>query len=69
MSSTRSYRQAMPREKVLQEILDCAGTQFDPALTGPFVQLDFTEYDAMVARHQGDAQANVGKKHLSEIAA
>lgn len=54
MSSTRSYRQAMPREKVLAEIANCAGTQFDPALTDPFIALDFTEYDAMVRRHQGD---------------
>ena len=56
MSSTRSYRQAMPREKVLEEIANCSGSQFDPALTDPFINLDFTEYDAMVARHQGDAQ-------------
>ena len=55
MSSTRSYRKAMPREKVLAEILNCAGTQFDPTLTDPFVAIDFTEYDAMVARHQGNA--------------
>jgi HD-GYP domain-containing protein (c-di-GMP phosphodiesterase class II) len=55
MSSTRSYRQAMPREKVLEEIANCAGSQFDPSLTDPFVNLDFSEYDAMVARHQGDS--------------
>jgi HD-GYP domain-containing protein (c-di-GMP phosphodiesterase class II) len=55
MSSTRSYRQAMPREKVLAEIANCSGTQFDPALTEPFIAMDLTEYDAMVARHQGDS--------------
>lgn len=54
MSSTRSYRQAMPREKVLAEIAACSGTQFDPSLTEPFIALDFTEYDEMVERHQGD---------------
>lgn len=54
MSSTRSYRQAMPREQVLAEIAACAGTQFDPSLTEPFIRLDFTEYDAMVQRHQGN---------------
>lgn len=53
MSSTRSYRQAMPRDKVLAEIVNCSGTQFDPSLTGPFVALDFNEYDALVQRHQG----------------
>lgn len=56
MSSTRSYRQAMPRDKVLTEIADCSGTQFDPSLTGPFVAMDFSEYDAMVKRHQGASE-------------
>ncbi|MEM6505058.1 MAG: HD-GYP domain-containing protein [Planctomycetota bacterium] len=56
MSSTRSYRQAMPREKVLEEITNCSGTQFDPSLTDPFIALDFSEYDAMVARHQGASE-------------
>ncbi|MEE9211834.1 MAG: HD domain-containing phosphohydrolase [Phycisphaeraceae bacterium] len=51
MSSTRSYRPAMPREKVLDEFRRCAGTQFDPALAELFVTLDFAEYDEMVARH------------------
>lgn len=50
MSSTRSYRPAMPREKVLEEIRRCAGTQFDPGLAMLFVQLDFSEFDAMVER-------------------
>lgn len=52
MSSTRSYRSAMPREKVLAEILRCGGTQFDPALAPEFVKLDFAEYDRMVVEHQ-----------------
>ncbi len=51
MSSTRAYRPAMPREKVLDEFRRCAGTQFDPALAELFVTLDFAEYDEMVARH------------------
>ena len=55
MSSTRSYRQAMDRQEVLDEIAKCSGTQFDPALTEPFIAMDFTEYDKMVARHQGDS--------------
>lgn len=54
MSSTRSYRPAMPRDKVLDEIRRCAGTQFDPGLAALFVCLDFTEYDAMVNRGRAD---------------
>lgn len=49
MSSTRSYRPAMPREKTLGEIQRCAGTQFDPQLATLFLTLDLTEYDRMVA--------------------
>lgn len=51
MSSTRSYRPALPREKVLAEIERCGGTQFDPGLARAFVTLDFSAYDAMVAEH------------------
>jgi hypothetical protein len=37
---------------VLQEILDCAGTQFDPELAPVFVKLDFSEFDRMFAEHR-----------------
>lgn len=52
MSSTRSYRSAMPREKVLAEFARCAGTQFDPALAAAFLTVDLTAYDEMVAKHR-----------------
>jgi len=52
MSSTRSYRPAMPRETVLEEIKNCAGTQFDPELAPLFVKLNFNEYDQMVREHK-----------------
>jgi HD-GYP domain-containing protein (c-di-GMP phosphodiesterase class II) len=52
MSSTRSYRPAMPREVVLEEIRNCAGTQFDPELAPVFVELDFTAYDRLVEKHR-----------------
>ncbi len=62
MSSTRSYRAAMPREQVFEEINKCSGTQFDPSLTGPFLGLDFTEYDEMVERHQGATESDLGSR-------
>jgi len=52
MSSTRSYRPAMPRERVLAEIERCAGSQFDPDLARVFVTLSLGEYDRMVAEHR-----------------
>lgn len=47
MSSTRSYRPAVPREHTLAEIARCSGTQFDPELAPLFLELDFSEYDRM----------------------
>jgi HD-GYP domain-containing protein (c-di-GMP phosphodiesterase class II) len=49
MSSSRSYRAAMPRDKVLEEIRRCAGTQFDPELVGPFLKINLDEYDRMLS--------------------
>jgi HD-GYP domain-containing protein (c-di-GMP phosphodiesterase class II) len=51
MSSTRSYRPAMQRDKVLAEIARSAGTQLDPDLASRFAMMDLSEYDAMVERH------------------
>ena len=57
MSSTRSYRRAMPRGHVLGEIERSAGTQHDPSLVPLFLGLDLSEYDRMVARAMGQASS------------
>jgi HD-GYP domain-containing protein (c-di-GMP phosphodiesterase class II) len=44
MSSTRTYRPALPLDTVLAEIQRCAGAQFDPALAKVFITLDFSAY-------------------------
>ena len=51
MSSTRTYRPALPLEVVLKEILRCAGHQFDPALAELFVTLDFEPYKKSIEEH------------------
>lgn len=51
MSSNRSYRPALSREKVLAEIARCAGTQHDPEIAQALLRMDLSEFDAMVARH------------------
>jgi len=56
MSSTRTYRSAMDREKVMQEIADCAGVQFDPRLAEVFHTIDFTIYDRLVIKHHEESQ-------------
>lgn len=66
MSSTRSYRPAMTREHVLDEIRRCAGTQFDPALIDPFLRIDLTDYDRMV--EQSHAKALPAQSPISRAA-
>ena len=41
----------MSRERVLAELQQCAGSQFDPTLVPIFISLDFAEYDRMVSEH------------------
>jgi HD-GYP domain-containing protein (c-di-GMP phosphodiesterase class II) len=55
MSSNRAYRSGLDRDKVFAEFRKCAGSQFDPELVEPFLQLDFSVYDDMVAHHKAQA--------------
>lgn len=58
MSSSRSYRPAMPREKVLAEIARCAGTQFDPSVVEAFQRIDLSEYDRLMTRQAASAETS-----------
>jgi HD-GYP domain-containing protein (c-di-GMP phosphodiesterase class II) len=55
MSSSRTYRRAMPRDKVFAEMIRCQGTQFDPSIIPVFIGMDLTEYDRLLARDAGEA--------------
>jgi HD-GYP domain-containing protein (c-di-GMP phosphodiesterase class II) len=48
MSSTRSYRPALPRTEVFAELRLKAGSQFDPGLVERFLSMDFGSYDRLV---------------------
>ena len=48
MTSTRTYRHAMPLASALVEIRRCAGAQFDPALAEAFVGLGANRLAALV---------------------
>jgi HD-GYP domain-containing protein (c-di-GMP phosphodiesterase class II) len=50
MISTRAYRPALPRQRVLEEIRNCSGSQFDPRLAEIFVKLDFDEFDRLLGQ-------------------
>ncbi len=65
MSSNRAYRSAMTRDTVLGEIRKCAGTQFDPELAMLFVEMDFNEYDRMVAKHVRQAAIDAQGKRAA----
>jgi hypothetical protein len=64
MSSTRSYRPAMPREKVLAEMRRCAGSQFDAALVPAFLRISLATFDRLVAKH---AASEIAPPTLPEI--
>ena len=45
MSSTRSYRSALPRATVLAELTKGAGKQFAPEVLEAFMKVDLSGYD------------------------
>lgn len=45
MTSKRSYREALPLEKVIEEIERCSGTQFDPAIASAFLDILKNNYN------------------------
>ena len=58
MSSNRAYRAGLSRERVFEELRSCMGTQFDPDLVEPFLELDFEIYDSMVSKHKSQDPVN-----------
>jgi HD-GYP domain-containing protein (c-di-GMP phosphodiesterase class II) len=62
MSSTRTYRKTLSRREAIQEILDCAGTQFDPELAPIFVKLDFSEFDRLFDEHRAKERKALKEK-------
>ncbi len=48
MTSKRTYRDALPIEKVKEEIERCKGTQFDPKIADIFLDILNNEYDKIL---------------------
>ena len=48
MTSKRTYRDAVPIEKVKEEIERCSGTQFDPEIAKLFLNILNNEYDSIL---------------------
>lgn len=66
MTSNRVYRKRLTDEEVREEILRCAGTQFDPALARIFVKL-LDEGKIMAETFDGMALDTAGKLRISTI--
>ena len=62
MSSSRTYRSAMTRETVLNEMREVVGTQFDPVLAEIFFGLDFSEWERLMIDHQERAPITNGEE-------
>jgi putative nucleotidyltransferase with HDIG domain len=52
MTSSRTYRKALPLEVALTEIRRCAGTQFDPGLSDTFLGIGAEPLRALLHQHQ-----------------
>ncbi|HWP40223.1 MAG TPA: HD-GYP domain-containing protein, partial [Tepidisphaeraceae bacterium] len=52
MTSSRTYRKALPLEVALTEIRRCSGTQFDPELTDAFLRIRVERFRELLASHQ-----------------
>jgi HD-GYP domain-containing protein (c-di-GMP phosphodiesterase class II) len=58
MTSTRTYRKALPLEVTLADIRRCSGTQFDPGLTEAFFRIGMDRLRE-VMRHQSGNRLDV----------
>jgi putative nucleotidyltransferase with HDIG domain len=60
MTTTRSYRAALPRDRAAQEIGDCSGTQFDPDVVAAVLAVAYFEAQEVAADR-------VGRQALAEL--
>jgi putative nucleotidyltransferase with HDIG domain len=51
MTSSRTYRKAMPLQVAMTEMRRCSGTQFDPSLTDAFLRISTEELRDLLKNH------------------
>lgn len=70
MASARPYRQAMPVDQAVQELVRAAGSQFDPTVVEAFLQVPVEELEAIRAEADlhGEARPRAGTP-LADLAA
>jgi len=52
MRSTRTYSHARAHVQVVDEMMKCRGSQFDPQIAETLAKADLSEYDAMLDEHR-----------------
>ncbi len=52
MTSSRTYRKALPLEVALAEIRRCSGTHFDPRMSEAFLQISADQLRELIRNHQ-----------------
>jgi putative nucleotidyltransferase with HDIG domain len=62
MSSSRTYRKAMNRNAVIDEMKRVVGAQFDPELAEHFFALDFSKWEKLMIEHQAWSPITDGRK-------
>ena len=56
MTSSRTYRKALPLEVARDEIRRCAGSQFDPELAETFLRITADDFVALLRDHSAQAK-------------
>jgi putative nucleotidyltransferase with HDIG domain len=56
MTSSRTYRKALPLEVALTEIRRCSGTQFDPVLSDAFLQIGIDQLRELTRDHNAQSK-------------
>jgi len=65
MRSSRTYRSAMSRQQVLEEIRRCAGSHFDPKLAERFMEIDFARYEQMIRQNIRAPGDGIGRERAA----
>jgi HD-GYP domain-containing protein (c-di-GMP phosphodiesterase class II) len=67
MTSTRTYRKAMPLEVTLADIRRCGGTQFDPALTEAFLRIPIDTLRDILRQQDAAGQEDAPSKSATAV--
>ena len=68
MTTSRTYRKALPLEVALSEIRRCAGTQFDPLLAEAFLQIGPERLRILLGEYQKSSRKRLELRDILQNA-